>query len=231
MWHLFEPQFCKVPCLNTQKLSHSIPLLAVHQLSCERDERILFSHLDFEIHSGEILQLEGPNGVGKTSLMRLLAGLLPHSVGEVYWQGKPIQDEREEFLQSMLFIGHLSGIKADLTPLENLSWFAALEGLNDELLLEQALQQVGLQGYEDHPCQQLSAGQKRRVALARLLFTQRPLWLLDEPFTALDKDGVAAMESLLLSHVNQGGAVILTSHHALESLPGLRKVRLGVRYE
>jgi heme exporter protein A len=227
VWHLFEPQFCKVPRLNIQQPTSSVPLLAVHQLSCERDERVLFSHLNFEVHPGEILQLEGPNGVGKTSLMRLLAGLLPHAEGEVLWQGKPIQDQQEEFLQSMLFIGHLAGIKADLTPLENLSWYAALEGLQDEVLLEQALRQVGLQGYEDHPCQHLSAGQKRRVALARLLFTQRPLWLLDEPFTALDKDGVIAMESLLVSHANQGGAVILTSHHALETLPGLRRVHLG----
>lgn len=227
MWHLFEPLFCKVPRLNIQNSSASVPLLAVHQLSCERDERVLFSRLDFAIHAGEILQLEGPNGVGKTSLMRLLAGLLPHAEGEICWQGKPIAAQQEEFLQSMLFIGHLAGIKAELTPLENLAWFAAMEGLDDEALLEQALCQVGLQGYEDHPCQRLSAGQKRRVALARLLFTQRRLWLLDEPFTALDKAGVIAMEALLVNHAQQGGAVILTSHHALETLPGLRQVHLG----
>lgn len=202
-------------------------LLSAHKLACERDERLLFSDLSFDLYPGELLQLEGPNGAGKTSLMRLLAGLLPFSEGELIWQGENIDSCREDFYQSVLFIGHLAGIKAQLTPLENLHWFAALEGINDEALLEQALQQVGLAGYEDHPCHQLSAGQKRRVALARLLFTQRPLWLLDEPFTALDKAAVAAVEDLLIKHSQSSGAVILTSHHALEELPGLKKLSLG----
>ena len=205
----------------------SSALLSAHKIACERDERLLFSNLSFDLHAGELLQLEGPNGAGKTSLMRLLAGLLPFSEGELVWQGQPIDTCREAFYQSMLFIGHLAGIKAELTPLENLHWFAALEGIDDEALLEQALRQVGLAGYEDHPCHQLSAGQKRRVALARLTFTQRPVWLLDEPFTALDKAAVAAVEQLLIAHSQAGGAVILTSHHALEELPGLKKLSLG----
>lgn len=206
----------------------SVPaLLSARKLACVRDERLLFSGLNFDLHAGELLQLEGPNGAGKTSLMRLLAGLLPFSEGELVWQGQPITVCREAFYQSMLFIGHLAGIKAELTPLENLHWFAALEGIDDEALLEQALRQVGLAGYEDHPCHQLSAGQKRRVALARLTFTQRLVWLLDEPFTALDKAAVAAVEQLLIAHSQAGGAVILTSHHALEELPGLKKLSLG----
>jgi|AntRauTorcE11897_2_1112592.scaffolds.fasta_scaffold05104_5 heme exporter protein A len=204
----------------------SSPLLAVRQLSCERDERLLFSGLDFDLHAGDLLQLEGPNGVGKTSLMRLLAGFLPVSSGEIFWQGEPLAVPCDDFYQSMLFIGHLAGIKAELTPLENLHWFAALEGGVQEQDLEEALNRVGLRGFEDQPCHQLSAGQKRRVALARLLFTPRPLWLLDEPFTALDKQGVAAMEQLLSDHAAEGGAVILTSHHALEQLSGLRKIHL-----
>jgi len=203
------------------------PLLSARQLSCERDERVLFSDLSFDLYSGELLQLEGPNGVGKTSLMRLLAGLLPVSSGEILWHAEPLAEQREAFYQSMLFIGHLAGIKAELTPLENLKWFAALEGGQAEEDLEEALDRVGLRGFEDHPCHQLSAGQKRRVALARLLFTQRPLWLLDEPFTALDKQGVAAMEQLLSDHAADGGAVILTSHHALEKVAGLRAIHLG----
>jgi heme exporter protein A len=202
-------------------------LLSGRQLACERDERCLFSGLDLALPAGTLLQLEGPNGAGKTSLMRMLAGLLPLSAGELFWQGQPLEQVREDFCQSLLFIGHLAGIKAELSPLENLQWFAALDGLQDETLLEQALQQVGLQGYEDHPCHQLSAGQKRRVALARLTFSPRPLWLLDEPFTALDRQAVAAMEGLLVEHAKTGGAVILTSHHALESLPGLQKLHLG----
>lgn len=202
-------------------------LLSARNLACERDERLLFSDLNFDLNSGDLLQLEGPNGSGKTSLMRLLAGFLPLSEGELTWQGQNLDTCREEFYLSVLFIGHLTGIKAELTPLENLHWFAALEGINDERLLEQALKQVGLAGYEDHPCHQLSAGQKRRVALARLLFTQRSVWLLDEPFTALDKAAVAAMENLLVAHSQAGGAVILTSHHALEKLPSLKKLSLG----
>lgn len=203
------------------------PLLTVRQLSCERDERLLFSKLDFDLQRGDLLQLEGPNGVGKTSLMRLLAGLLPLSGGEIFWQGESLDTVKESFYQSMLFIGHLAGIKAELTPLENLHWFAALEGGQQEEDLEEALYRVGLRGFEDQACHQLSAGQKRRVALARLLFTRRPLWLLDEPFTALDKQGVAAMEQLLSDHAAEGGAVILTSHHALEQLAGLKKIHLG----
>ncbi|SFC17002.1 heme exporter protein A [Marinospirillum celere] len=202
-------------------------ILSVRQLSCERDERLLFSGLDFDLYPGELLQLEGPNGVGKTSLMRLLAGFLPASGGRIYWQGKPVEGCWEEMHQALLFIGHLAGIKAELTPLENLHWFAALEGGQEEEDLEEALSRVGLAGFEDQPCQQLSAGQKRRVALARLLFTRRSLWLLDEPFTALDKQGVAAMEHLLVEHAQAGGTVILTSHHALEQLTGLRKIHLG----
>lgn len=202
-------------------------LLTARKLSCERDERLLFNNLSFDLYSGELLQLEGPNGAGKTSLLRLLAGLLPLHQGELLWRGEKIGSCREDFYQSMLFIGHLAGIKTELTPLENLHWFAALEGINDEALLEQALWQVGLAGYEDHPCYQLSAGQKRRVALARLTFTQRSVWLLDEPFTALDKSAVAAIESLLVKHSQADGAVILTSHHALEALPGLKKLPLG----
>lgn len=202
-------------------------LLSAHKLACERDERLLFSDLSFDLYAGDLLQLEGANGSGKTSLMRLLAGLLPFSEGKLTWQGQDLNTCREEFYQSMLFIGHLAGIKAELTPLENLHWFAALEGFNNEALLEQALYQVGLAGYEEHPCQQLSAGQKRRVALARLLFTQRPIWFLDEPFTALDKAAVVAMEKLLVEHSQAGGAVILTSHHALEGLPNLKVLTLG----
>lgn len=202
-------------------------LLSAHKLACVRDEHLLFSDLSFDLYSGDLLQLEGPNGAGKTSLMRLLAGLLPLSEGELTWQGQPLKSQHEEFYQSMLFIGHLAGIKVELSPLENLHWFAALEGIQDEALLEQALYQVGLAGYEDHPCHQLSAGQKRRVALARLLFTQRPVWLLDEPFTALDKAAVAAMEKLLTAHSQAGGAIILTSHHALENLPNLKVLSLA----
>lgn len=215
--------------MNPPASDVSAPLLAGRRLTCERDGRLLFSELDLQLHVGELLQLEGPNGVGKTSLMRLLAGLLPMTEGELFWQGQPLEPSRDAFLQSSLFIGHLAGIKAELSPLENLAWYAALDGISDELLLEQALQQVGLAGYEDHPCHQLSAGQKRRVALARLVISPRPLWLLDEPFTALDKQAVAAMETLLVKHAEAGGAAILTSHHALDALPHLRKIHLGTQ--
>ncbi len=205
--------------------------LQVEQLACERDERRLFSDLSFSVSAGDMLQIEGPNGVGKTSLMRVLAGLLPAVEGRLLWQGEPLEDQWSEFYQATLFLGHLAGIKPELTTLENLSWYAAQEGETDEALLEQALAQVGLQGYEDQPAHQLSAGQKRRVALARLLITHKPFWLLDEPFTALDKAAVAALEQRMVAHTRAGGAVVLISHHALEGLPGLKKLVLQASVE
>lgn len=211
------------PSFNSSNLC-----LEATQLSCQRDENTIFAQLDLSLPVGGLLQLDGANGSGKTTLLRVLAGLIPASSGTMTYLGQNLAKSsvREDFYQNLIFLGHQAGIKPELTTLENLSWFAGLEGIKDENILVQALAEVGLSGYEDQLSHQLSAGQKRRVALARLLITQRKLWLLDEPFTALDKKAVAALEELFNYHCNRGGSIILTSHHALDSLKNLQKIHL-----
>lgn len=192
-------------------------LLEAKQLFCERDERVLFAGLDFSVNGGDVLQVEGPNGSGKTTLLKIISGLNRHFEGELYYQGQPIADVRDEFHSNMLYFGHLPGVKAVLNPIENLRWYAALHpamAVDDDAILS-ALETVGLYGFEDVPCHSLSAGQNRRVSLARLHISQADLWILDEPFTAIDKAGVRAQEQLIANHAEHGGAVILTTHHEL----------------
>jgi heme exporter protein A len=203
--------------------------LSAHEVSCERDDRILFEDLSVSVKKGDIIQLVGPNGAGKTTLLRLMAGLNQDFEGEVCWQGENIQTCFHDYARQRLYIGHLSAIKKVLTPLENLRWFVSSWPEVTEDDLWQALEELSLAGYEDLPCQQLSAGQQRRVALARLLVTPTPLWILDEPFTALDKAGVEWLEAQLARHVVSGGSVLITSHHALNDIPALRQIELGVQ--
>ncbi len=195
-------------------------MLKVKNLSCERDERQLFANLSFSVCAGEVLQIEGQNGSGKTSLLRILSGLSAAFDGEIYWQQQPIEQVQEAFFQSLLYIGHTTGVKAALTAEENLAWMMRLAPHLHKLTLHQALKKVGLYGFEDVPCYSLSAGQQRRVSLARLYLSTAPLWILDEPFTALDKQGVAEKEGIIAQHVHQGGIVILTTHHSLR-IPGI----------
>jgi heme exporter protein A len=190
-------------------------MLEVSNLYCERDERVLFKNLSFGIRSGEVLQVEGQNGSGKTTLLRILCGLSDAFEGQIYWQQQLLDDIRTEYYQAMLYVGHLTGVKAALTPEENLRWMMRLSPHLNKLTLYQALEKVGLYGFEDVPCYTLSAGQQRRVGLARLYLSSAPLWILDEPFTALDKKGVAEKEALIAQHVHEGGMVILTTHHDL----------------
>lgn len=191
------------------------PLLQARGLFCERDERVLFSGLDFTLHAGELMQVAGSNGSGKTTLLRILCGLNSLWDGELFWRGSPLHEQRESFLASLLFIGHRVGVNRILSPRENLRWSCALQGGVDDGRIQQALERVGLAGYDDIPCHNLSAGQHQRVALARLHLIDAPLWILDEPFTTLDVDGVRALEQHLASHTAQGGAVMVTTHHAL----------------
>lgn len=199
-------------------------LLELRQLSCERDERLLFSELSLACCAGDLVQVLGPNGSGKTTLLRALAGISRDHRGTVLWRGTPVVECRWEFAHDMLFLGHLPGLKNVLNPLENLRWYTAADGLNDADIL-QALAAVGLAAYEDTPCYQLSAGQMRRVALARLHLSQASIWILDEPFTAIDKQGVQQLERLLQQHRANGGLVILTSHQDLQ-LPALKQINL-----
>lgn len=185
--------------------------LEVDSIRCERGDRVLIDRLSVRLNRGEILQVEGANGSGKTTLLRTLCGLASPSEGEIRWGGQPIQDIRAEYHAELTYIGHLPGIKADLTPLENLQFLHALHDrtpVNDVAVLER----IGLFGFEDVPARQLSAGQRRRVALARLLVDSSPLWILDEPFTAIDRAGTEVLVDVLSDHLEGGGMVILTSH-------------------
>jgi heme exporter protein A len=204
----------------------SEPLLEVSQLYCERDDRVLFSNLAFTLTTGEIVQIEGQNGSGKTTLLRILSGLSRNYEGEIRWRGQPVEEVRELFCRDMLYFGHQAGVKAMLTPEENLRWYAALQPNLDADAITSALAMVGLRGYEDVPCHSLSAGQNRRVSLARLYLSRAPLWILDEPFTAIDKQGIAAKEQLLREHADRGGSVILTTHHELGIDGPVRKINL-----
>lgn len=187
--------------------------LEISQLACIRDDRVLFENLNFQLNAGELLQIEGHNGSGKTSLLRILCGLsLPES-GQIFWKNQDIEEDKSRYWQDLSYIGHAPGIKAELTPLENLQMAKALGAQPAQISLESALEQVGLYGFEDVPTRTLSAGQQRRVALARLLTNNVQLWILDEPFTALDKKAIQMVESLLDQHAQRGGMAIVTSHH------------------
>ena len=188
-------------------------MLETAGLQCMRGDRILFSGLDFKLATGECLHIKGPNGAGKTSLLRMLCGLVAPSEGEVRWDGQNIRKLSEEFNQHLLYIGHGAGIKADLSALENLIMANKINGLAlSEDDAWDALQKIGLRGREDLPTKVLSQGQKRRVALARMLVNPSKLWILDEPFVALDVEAVAMLEGVLDEHLARGGMIALTTH-------------------
>lgn len=193
-------------------------MLQAHQLACVRGDRPLFRGLNFSLEAGSALHLAGANGSGKTSLLRLLCGLSAPAEGEVRWNGESIRSLREEFYRRLIYIGHAPAVKDDLTALENLVTSATLAGLAvAEEEARRALHGIGLAGREDLPTKVLSQGQRRRVALARLLLATRvPLWVLDEPFTALDKRAVASLCQTIEAHVQDGGMVIYTTHQEVE---------------
>ncbi|PIJ51538.1 heme ABC transporter ATP-binding protein CcmA [Erwinia sp. OLTSP20] len=199
-------------------------MLEARSLTCVRGERTLFSQLSFTVNPGDILQIEGVNGAGKTSLLRILAGLHRSEQGHVCWDGQDILQQREAFHRQLLFLGHRPGVKALLTPLENLRFY---HHDRPEQAVWDALESAGLLGYEDVAISALSAGQQRRVALARLWLSQASVWILDEPLTAIDKAGVSFLMQRLVEHVSLGGMVVLTTHQDLpqQGYP-LRKIRL-----
>ncbi|EJL6394062.1 cytochrome C biogenesis protein CcmA [Vibrio navarrensis] len=204
-------------------------MLEVSNLTAIRDERVLFENLTFSIQPGELVQIEGRNGTGKTTLLRIVTGLGDKEEGEILWKGEQIDKSRDEFHQDLLFLGHQTGVKRELTAFENLSFYQSVhqESSSHEAIF-QALAKVGLAGREDVPVAQLSAGQQRRVALARLWLSKQVLWILDEPLTAIDKQGVKVLEALFAHHAENGGIVILTTHQDMfADSPKLRKIKLG----
>lgn len=190
--------------------------LEVEGLACVRRNRTLFEGLSFRLSPGQLLQVEGANGSGKTSLLRILCLLALAEDGEIRWNGEPAWEVRPDFLAELAYLGHAHGIKADLTALENLRAAAALAGGRPGLDPESALERLGMSGYEETLARELSAGQLRRVALARLLIRSARLWILDEPFTALDREGRGLVEELLAGHCRAGGMAVITTHHPMD---------------
>jgi heme exporter protein A len=203
-------------------------ILSVHDLACARGERLLFKDMNFSLKAGELLLVQGGNGQGKTSLLRLLTGLARPEAGEVRWCGDPIGRVSEVYHAAMCYLGHANGVKDDLDPLENLRFSDGLHGRAfDRSRAVATLEQLGLTRCLDLPCRVLSFGQRRRVALAALLLAGATLWILDEPLTGLDVHAVALMEGLIREHLRAGGMVVATTHQAL-NLEGVSVQRLLV---
>ncbi len=215
--------------LNIQSSNNQV-LLSANGLTCIREDRVLFEALNFSVFSGNIIQVEGPNGSGKTSLLRILAGLSQPYDGTVLFREQNITEQSDEFHQNLLYIGHLPGVKGEITAQENLEFTLALHG-NDVSTAEETLEKVNLLGFENALASHLSAGQHRRISLARLWQSTAPIWILDEPFTAIDKRGVEKLEQLFLAHAQRGGCVILTTHQDL-SFPEdkVKKITLDYRF-
>ncbi|MEQ1584183.1 MAG: cytochrome c biogenesis heme-transporting ATPase CcmA [Candidatus Nitrotoga sp.] len=192
-------------------------MLEISNLACSRGDHLLFSGLNFSLSAGDLLQVQGANGSGKTSLLRTLCGFMMPATGEIRWCGQNIRELGDAFYAEMVYLGHLNAIKDELNALENLRISAGLAGckVNDKQVIA-ALRRLGLRGRETLPVKVLSQGQRRRVALARLLLSNAPLWILDEPLTALDVGAVGLMQELIGEHLLNNGMVIYTTHQPLE---------------
>ncbi len=200
-------------------------MLSATHLACSRGERLLFKDLSLSLMAGAWLQVTGTNGAGKTTLLRTLVGLSEPEHGEVCWGGVPITECADEFKRALLYLGHQAAVKDELTPLENLRLGNELDGLPlAEADALSGLQRLGLQGRGKLPTRWLSAGQKRRVLLARLLVRPATLWVLDEPFAALDKNAVALVGELVQAHLEAGGMAVLTSHQPVPLAGGTEVV-------
>jgi heme exporter protein A len=191
----------------------AVSCLEAKGLGCIRDDRTLFDGLSFRLGPGQVLLLEGRNGSGKTSLLRILCGMRQPDGGVLEWDGEDIFNLGPDYHAHIAYVGHRDGVKHDLTARENLTVARGLGAPNTAVSIEDALDQVELWGFDDVPARNLSAGQQRRLALARLLVTRADLWILDEPFTSLDSHGIGIVESLFANHVAGGGMLAVTSHH------------------
>lgn len=204
-------------------------MLEVTDLECARGDLVLFSRLQFALRPGELLHVKGPNGSGKTTLLRTLCGLMCQEVGEIRWNGELTNTLGEDFNRELTYIGHHNGVKDELTAIENLMVTGRLAGkLYAEGDILQALRRIGLSGREDLPAQVLSQGQRRRVALARLLLSNTRLWVLDEPYTALDVAAIGVLSGVIANHLGNGGMVMLTTHQDVDIEGVVRQLDLGM---
>ncbi len=209
------------PSLSTAERSGTL-LLSAAGLACRRGERVLFRGLDLDIAPGQVWWLRGANGRGKTSLLRLLTGLSSPEAGEVRWAGRPLKSSGSDFRDRVVYVGHANGLKDDLTVLESLRFLAQIHGRPcDPKALDDALDNLGLRSRRAAAVRTLSQGQRRRVALARLALdltlgstpdAHPSLWILDEPYDALDAQGITTLDSLLSAQARRSGSVVLTSH-------------------
>ena len=199
--------------------------LTATDLTLLRGDRCLFRSLDFALNPGELLILEGQNGSGKTSLMRALAGLLEFETGEVKWDGASVREARQAFHGSLVWMAHRVGLKADLTLVENLNFEASLR-MQSTVDLEEVMERLGISRLKRLPIRSLSAGQQRRVALARMILAKAQLWLMDEPFTNLDRDGRTLVMKLVSEHLGRGGMCIMAAHQDVEVDATVHKVVL-----
>ncbi|WP_372858763.1 cytochrome c biogenesis heme-transporting ATPase CcmA [Pseudoalteromonas sp.] len=190
-------------------------MLHIKSVTCIKQERCLFDELNFSLKSGQIMQLAGPNGAGKTSLLRIVAGFSLPDEGDILYLNQSIKKYYDEYARDLLYIGHKTGVNVQLSALENVAHWLAINGYVDTPDLYSLLSKLGLVGLEDVPVRTLSAGQQRRVALVRLWLSEAKLWILDEPFTALDKSGVAFLQQRFTEHLSKGGAILLTTHQDL----------------
>lgn len=189
-------------------------LIRTENLCFERDEIKVIDRVNLELNSGDLLQVEGCNGSGKTTLLRLLTTAVKPTSGRIFYQEKKLSDCRYEYCSNIIFIGHQIALKERLTPVENLNWLSPI-GLSQDSI-NRALDLVGLRDFETAPSWSLSAGQKRRVALARLILSNAKIWFLDEPFTAIDTQGIGLMRQLIDDHVSKGGAVVFSTHQSVD---------------
>jgi len=206
-------------------------LLEIKSVTCVKQERCLFESLSFALDAGQIMQVEGPNGAGKTSLLRIIAGFANADEGEIIFQGHSITQCYDDFAAELLFIGHKTGVNGQLTAYENVCYWLDVHGYERATNIYDILAKLGLVGLEDVPVRTLSAGQQRRVALARLWLNNAKVWILDEPFTALDKRGVVMLQQQFAQQLSRGGAILLTTHQDLTAhFSALKKVVLEYRH-